>query len=318
MPDNKPPSPLLPYNLEIDFHPQQMSIADKSVSSPASMPFYYASFVGIWVYWLTDVENVMPHFSRGHFKPYTFTDGDGCGEKALVVINFQTYTSHAGMALGTVNEVEFNICAYPTCDEDRIPMGLSVNEFMMGIDQTKRIGLFRIHVPADNTIAVAAGKGFFGEPKFFAQFDYMIPCLNLPGQTSWNVSVYDQSAQPLGPDAHSDSNLVFSLNVPEINATPAWANTSPLALYTYVDGVPNGSHWQMLLPMESYYPLSDDVVGGIKMKAGKSDAGLMPETGTDNSMAHDIAALIGDNKAVGVQIFRSNPSCIEGGPFEIR
>ncbi len=312
-----PPEPLLPYSVPIKFKPQ-VPVIQKDEVGPidAGMPFYYASFVGIWVYWLTDLSNVEPHFHRGAFKPYVFTDEHNC-EKALVVINFQTYTSHAGTALGTVNEVEFNICCFPTVDAGRIPKDLSVNDFLMGVDQTKRVGLLRIHVPADNTIAIAAGRGFFGEPKFFAQFDYEIPCLNLPGRKKWRVAVYDQDAVLGGDEAPDDKHLIFKLKVPEIDAYPEWANTSPLALYTYVDGKPNGSHWQMLLPMESYCPLPKKVRKKVKIKAGKSSAGIMPDDGVDTSMAADVANLIGDAEPVGIQVFRSQPSCIEGGPFEI-
>lgn len=306
---HNPPKPLLPYDRQITFNPQISTISDTSEKTDASMPFYYASFVGIWVYWFTDIENVKTHFDRGDFRPYIFKDNDGA-EKALTVINFQTYTSHAGMALGTVNEVEFNICAYPASDSDRIPMGLSLEDFLMGIDQTKRIGLFRIHVPADNTIAVAAGRAFFGEPKFFAQFQYMIPALNLPSQKSWDMSVYDKDAIGVNSGTLPDpKHLIFHLTVPEIVASPQWANVSPLALYTYVDGIPNGSHWQMLLPMESYCPIDESLSSGIKMEAGGS-----PEMG----MAADIKKLIGNNPAVGIQVFRSNPSCIEGGAYDVR
>lgn len=305
---NNPPKPLLPYEREINFHPQVSSIADFSVSTGAAMPFYYASFVGIWVYWLTDIEDVGPFFQRPDFVPYVFKDEYG-NEKALIAINFQTYTDHAGMALGVVNEVEFNICAYPASDQNRVPMGLSVDDFLMGIDQTKRIGLFRIHVPADNTIAVAAGRDFFGEPKFFAKFWYEVPALNDQSQKSWDVYVYDKDANnPQGPSSPQD-NLIFHMTVPELDMMPRWANTSPLALYTYVDGVPNGSHWQMLLPMAHYCPLTPGVVEGVTIETGDSE---------EEGMAADIRALIGDNHAVAVQVFRSNPACIEGGAYDVR
>lgn len=309
----KPPYPLLPYNEEITFHPQELVInKEASVKAPASMPFYYASFVGVWVYWMTDLDRVAPHFEppgggSPDFNPYVFKDEEG-NDKALVAINFQTYTDHAGMALGVVNEVEFNICAYPVSDERRIPHGLSVDDFLMGIDQTKRIGLFRIHVPADNTIAVAAGRAFFGEPKFFAQFAYNVPSLNEPGQKVWDISVFDEHAEGLDPVKNKD-HLLFHMFVPELNMMPRWANTSPLALYTYVGDIPNGSHWQMLLPMAHYHPLPSDIANALTMEAGDSQ---------DYGMARDIRTLIGDSKAVAVQVFRSNPACIEGGAYDVR
>ena len=313
-----PPEPLLPYSRDIVFNPQISTIARDPIPEPteAGMPFYYASFVGIWVYWLADLDAVAPHFSRGDFQPYVFRDHSNC-DKALVVINFQTYTNHAGMALGTVNEVEFNICCYPTVDAGRVPMGLSVNDFLMGVDQTKRIGLLRIHVPADNTIAIAAGQDFFGEPKFYAQFQYEIPCYNLPGRKKWDVAVYDKNADLNAKGGPADEHLIFRMHVPKIKAVPAWANTSPLALYTYVDGIPNGSHWQMLLPMENYCPLGKKLAHKVTIEAGGSNAGIMPGV-METSMADDVRNLIGDSKPVGIQVFRSQPACIEGGPFDVR
>ncbi|MEE4174399.1 MAG: hypothetical protein V2I57_09135 [Xanthomonadales bacterium] len=313
---NKPPKPLLWNETGIDFHPQVSTRDMKhSVSTTAAMPFYYASFVGVWVYWLTDLDKVKPHFDRGEgdFRPYVFMDDDD-NEKALVAINFQTYTDHAGMALGVVNEVEFNICAYPTADERRVPRGLSVDQFLMGIDQTKRIGLFRIHVPADNTIAVAAGKAFFGEPKFFAQFNYTVPAFNNQAQKTWEINVYDENEpNPMNPE--NDHHLLFSMHVPELDMAPRYANTSPLALYTYVkdestgEDIPNGSHWQMLLPMAHYHPLPPDVVSELTITAGGSQV---------EHMADDIRTLIGDQPAVAVQVFRSNPACIEGAAYDVR
>jgi len=305
---NNPPKPLLPYETEIAFHPQESVINTEVTLKPtAGMPFYYASFVGVWVYWMTDLDRVAPHFERPHFKPYVFKD-ENDNDKALVAINFQTYTDHAGMALGVVNEVEFNICAYPSSDEGRVPMGLSVDQFLMGIDQTKRIGLFRIHVPADNTIAVAAGRAFFGEPKFFAKFAYNVPSLNEPGQTTWDISVFDEHATGTDPVKNKD-HLLFNMHVPELNLQPRWANTSPLALYTYVGDIPNGSHWQMLLPMAHYHPLPPDIANALTMEAGDSLV---------EGMARDIRTLIGDSTAVAVQVFRSSPACIEGGAYDVR
>jgi hypothetical protein len=177
----------------------------------------------------------------------------------------------------------------------------------MGIDQTKRIGLLRIHVPADNTIAVSAGRAFFGEPKFFAQFNYSVPALNNQAQTEWDVSVFDgDEPNPMKPA--NDDHLLFHLFVPELNLSPRYANTSPLALYTYVDGIPNGSHWQMLLPMAHYHPLPEDLASQITLKAGDSQV---------EGMCRDLRALIGDRQPVAVQVFRSSPACIEGGAYDV-
>ena len=65
----------------------------------------------------------------------------------------------------------------------------------------------------------------------------------------------------------------------------------------------------MLLPMAHYHPLPRDVVSSLTLRAGDSQ---------EAGMTRDIRTLIGDEPAVAVQVFRSNPACIEGAAYDVR
>ncbi|MFK0236182.1 hypothetical protein [Streptomyces vinaceus] len=86
------------------------------------------------------------------------------GGPALAPVNFQPYFAQCRFGAGTTQEAEVNIVAFPTDAADRLP-GLSYEQYAQGYDQTKLLGIARIHVLCDNPLAIDAGRKLHAEPK---------------------------------------------------------------------------------------------------------------------------------------------------------
>ena len=287
MADDTGPMPTEPTSITVD-----------GVTAPLHMPFYYASLSNLWVFFPVSPKALAPYFAQSPylkgFAPYLF------GGKALMNVNFQNYTGHGGMMLETVNEVELNILSYPTARVLDVPMGMKLEDYLRGEDQTKTIGNLRLHVPADNSFAVAAGIALFGEPKFLASFDYEQPAPNNPGQKTWAVTCFDCNPAPDPTDKKAcRAHTVFTLLVDTCNLDGYLSNGSPQVEYGVLDGRPIGSNWSMNGPFTSWCPLPS--------KRAKLSMG-----GSAHPMCTDMKKLLGRApKAVAAQLFTSPPVAAE-------
>lgn len=282
------------------------SITVGGSKAPLYLPFYYASLSNLWVYFQIDPEKLRPDFASNPmlkgFAPFLF-DGN-----ALINFNFQNYTGHGGMMLETCNEVEMNIMTYPTARARDVPMDMTLDDFLKGEDQTKTIGNLRMHVVADNTFAVAAGIALFGEPKFYGQFDYMVPAANNPGVSTWSVKCFVQEDGAAPPPAIPPTNLttspaleVFHLSVDTDGQSGFFSNPSPVVEYGVLDQRPIGSNWAMSGTFTSWHPLKHP------KKTGHISTGQ-----SNHPMCKDIERLLGAQAtAVAVQIFSSPPVAAE-------
>jgi hypothetical protein len=263
---------------------------------PIYTPFYYGSLSALWVYYQVDPEILEPYLEGTGFAAALF---DG---KAVVDLNFQSYTAHGGQILETCNEVEFNALVYPTSLADCLPE-ITFAEFLAGVDQSKTFGHLRLHVPADNAFAVAAGKALFGEPKFLASFTTSVPALNDPPAKVWNYSCQD----PVDPNSATSPASIYNLvtDLQYLAATPA--NSSPLVEYGVLDGRPIGSHWDIYGIFQTYL-LAQDQSERVKLTYGTSDL---------NGMRTDMKAIIGDAHAVAAQVFVSTPVGTESRAYYV-
>lgn len=254
----------------------------------AGMPFWYASLTTYWVYWQVPVEVLRPHVGD-EFEPVEF-DGSG-----LVVVNPQLYTSIFNNGQELTTETEFDIVVAPRAAGDRVPQGLSLNDYLAGNDQTKLIGNLRLHVACDDPVAVTAGRDVFGEPKFVTTFSYDVPTINSADQLTWSWRCADPK--------HADQ-FIFDLEVAELTGTPVAVNPSPITGYTYLHGRPVGSRWNPLGAAMQY-----DV-------SGPGDV-VISFGGSDHPMRLDMQEIIGTLPAVAMQVFASPPVCAESGPFYV-
>jgi len=202
------------------------------VNPPFAFPFYYASLSSLTVFYRVEAKRlaaVSDRLKGAGLKAAKF------GGQAAVSIEFQNYTGHGGQLLETVNEVEFNILAYPKSREHLVPRNLTLEEFVAGQDQTKIIGGYRVDVPADNAFAVWAGADAFGEQKFYTTFEYNIPSLNNPAQNpdTWEYTVHQPGFAGKPPAKPKD--IIYGIRASLAGLTPNVSNPSPIPLYSVSD-----------------------------------------------------------------------------------
>ncbi len=272
------------------------------------MPFYYDAVSFFWNYFKVPVEKVTPFLEGTGLRAAHFSDLKK--NEVIVSLNFQTYISNLGMALARVVEVEFNIHAYPESKEAETPL-ISFQEYIYGQEQTKWIGGFRLHVPADDQIAVEAGSGVFGERKFLTQFSYEIPVPNNPTQKLWTYTTFDPAYDPNSKKKQKKSDVIYGLtgDLSKLGP-PVQTNPSPLTLYSLLPGGAdhppgygklNASRWN-IFGLDRTWLDVDKVRGNpITIEYGTSK----------HPMRADMQQLIGDTKACCIRYYQSPPAAIE-------
>jgi hypothetical protein len=275
-------------------------------------PFWYASLQSFWMYWQADADAVTAIFdglgTEDRLRPAIFDFG-AAGEGALLSLDLQRYTGHGTSYLETTLEVEFNLYAYPTSRIPEVP-ALTLDQFLLGEDQTRSIGGYRQHVPCSNPNAIAAGKGLFGEPKYLAVFDYNVPSINDPTVTTWDYSVYQaEGTDPYNP-TQGPLMWSFTADVSPFTAVPG--NQSPLVEYGVLkdqNGEPRvvANSWDFYGPFQTYL-FDTGSAPEFTLTTGASEP-----TGT----VDDIVKLVKGNP-VAAQIFTSAPvSCENRGWFTV-
>lgn len=281
-----------------------------------TMPFFYASLQSFWLYYLVEVDlvaSVLPDTAPGAgLRAARFTDG--ADEYAMVSLDLQRYTGHGDSFLEHVEEVEFNVYAYPEARDGAVPL-MSWQDYLRGNDQTKSIGGYRVHVPCSNPQAVAAGRGFFGEPKFVAFFDYTVPAPNNPEVTTWEYGVYDIVAPPKElqqqypmADLNKQGPLIFKIEADLTGADTFAANASPIIEY----GVnPYGSN-RIVSNWWSFYDTFETAFLTPE-QAAKVTLTLGAENDKWN-MRDDLQRLVANRLPVAAQIYQSPIVSAEDGP----
>lgn len=271
------------------------------------MPFWYSSLQSFWLYYPArrdQVEALLPELPERH--GLRLAKFDDLPDRALVSLDFQAYTS-GGTAggssfLGCTREIEFNIYVYP---ESRLPSvpRMTVRDYLLGRDQTKTIGGYRLHVPCDNPIAVEAGQGNFGEPKWLAAFDYMTPSLNGPDRTEWRYGVYEPQPKDTPPGTPlKPKSLIFEVDAKLHNLVAEPSNLSPLIEYgtRKVEGrdVLAANFWNFFGSFDTYF-LSEKDSSRITLTMGPS---------IDHYRLHeDVRNVIGTRAPLAAQTFTSAP-----------
>jgi hypothetical protein len=230
----------------------------------------------------------------------------------LISLNFQNYSAFLGMMISTVNEIEFNVHCFPAKDEADVPV-MSLRDYLYGQDATKLIGEMRLHVPADNAVAVQAGVKVFGERKFLTTFDYMVPTPDAPTVENWAYTVFD-------PTYEGDkSKALYTLTADLTTLPRKVANPSPLTLYSMLPGGPErppggkdmdlvGSRWNMFGVYDMYLDLTPAQQKCFTLKIGN----------TPHPMAVDLRNILGKGaKVCAARVFLSPPAAAENRPYYV-
>jgi hypothetical protein len=273
-------------------------------------PWWYASLQSFWLYYLVDPEVLrsrLPTLPEGGRLEVALFDLGGGKQSGLASIDLQRYTGHGPKYLEATHEVEFNFYVYPEMREPGVPL-MTVEEYLRGLDQTKTIGGYRLHVPCDDAFAVSAGKGLYNEPKFLAVFEYAVPCVNgppWPPSTKWSYQVFQDVGQKTPP---VKGPLMFAIECDPGRAPSVPADPSPLIEYgvlTPTGGEPRvvANYWDFYGPFDTYLVAALDPPWRAELTLGTDP----DPSGT----VDDLKLLIGDTQPIAAQVYTSAPVSAE-------
>jgi hypothetical protein len=276
-------------------------------------PFWYASLQSFWLYYRVDPDaltSVLPKLADGDGLELALFDFDG-QQAGLVSLDLQRYTGHGPSYLETTDEIEFNVYVYPESRLPDVPV-VAWRDYLLGVEQTKTIGGYRLHVPCDNQIAVLAGQELYGEPKFLAVFDYTVPSLNSPTPSNaWSYSVYQDLGDPPDPSKpHTpiQGPLIYTLDCKLDGVPSVPGSASPLIEYGTVKSADGSlhaiaNHWDFYGPFATYFRDDTGPAWGATITLGQ----VRDPSGT----LDDVKSLIGDSQPLAAQVFTSAPVSAE-------
>ena len=297
-------------------------------------PFFYASFAGLWVYYLVplNVLNNILTFTANGFTPYDFGGGMG-----LANLNFMNYAGHSGSndpqayldilkpvsppsgpypaSLGVEgsNECEFNIVVAPTARSAQTPVGMSVADYIAGKDHTKTIGNFRVGVPCDDRIAVYWGTCNYGENKIMTHpFMYNVPSPNNPAQTAWQFIVPGMVSEAFTFDMtnFNCNPFMFSMVFDASNVTPTVSNASEIIDYSLF------SENQTIRPVGSRRNLFG-IFNAYDLTTTPPKAATLSIGNSTQPLAGIIGLALGQKTPVAAQTFQSQPVIAESSMYYV-
>ncbi|MFH8836732.1 hypothetical protein [Streptomyces sp. NPDC017868] len=272
------------------------------VPEPFQLPFHYGALHQVGVDWLVDPDPVRALLSKYHpdLTAATFDDG-----RALVSLNYQLYFAQYAFGGGVTQEIEFNVIAFPTAEADRLPR-LTYAEYARGWDQTKLLGIARLHVVCDNPFAIRAGRELYAEPKYPGWFEVDLPSLNGPEGRTWTVRC---KAAEVGPDESLAKGTapLLDLTARLDGLTAVAANSAP------VTGYGTDREGRLLAgPMNVYQPY-----GWYDLSApGHSGRTLLAVHAPDGDLGRDLRTVLPDGApAAGAWTFQSAPVAAHNRPY---
>ncbi|WP_426362056.1 hypothetical protein [Streptomyces sp. E-08] len=272
------------------------------VAEPFQLPFHYGALHQVGVDWLVDPEPVHRLLDKYHpdLTAATFDDG-----RALVSLNYQLYFAQYAFGGGVTQEIELNVIAFPTADAHRLPR-LTYAEYARGWDQTKLLGIARLHVVCDNPFAIRAGRELYAEPKHPGWFEVGLPSLNGPAGETWTVRC---KAAGVAPDdtleKAPDPLLDLTVRLDGLPAVPACS--AP------VTGYGTDREGRLLAgPMNVYQPY-----GWYDLTAPEHSGRTCLEVrAPDGELGRDVRSLLPDGTpATGAWTYQSPPVAAHHRPY---
>ncbi len=267
-----------------------------NISIPASVPFYYAGISSVWIYWQVELPVLLKYLKPLGMFPAQFEGMGAVGINFFNAVALYGQGQPGNPGAAGFNETELNVLAFAANQAPNVP-AMTLQEYLANGDQTKRIGNYRVWVACDNAVAVAAGQQLYFENKFQVDYKYNVPALNNPGQISYAWTCYDH-------DDNTKSIYNATVSLTGLNPTPG-----------------NMSEWIDL----SYVASARRVAGSRRNYFGMHDTYHIPKANKNavtiaygqsaHPMRQDMEKLIGDRKAVAVQLFNSAPCIAEARAY---
>ncbi|WP_369185123.1 hypothetical protein [Streptomyces sp. Y1] len=272
------------------------------VPEPYHLPFHYGALHNIGVDYLVEPQRARDLLAKRHpgLVAAVF-DGAAC-----VSLNYQLYFAQYPGGGGVTEELEINLIAHPAFAEERIP-ALDYRQYARGHDQTKLLGIARLHVLCDNPLAIDAGRRLYAEPKHPGWFETTLPSLNAPAvHERWSISCRRASLGADGLTRHDEELL--ALDVDLTGLTPEAVTNTPITGYgTDDEGRLLAGPLNVYQPYRSY-PLDDRTAGRVRLDLGNPA----------EEPARDLAHLIADAPAVGVWTYQSAPVAAHNRAYYVR
>ncbi|MFB7664206.1 hypothetical protein ACFC1R_09705 [Kitasatospora sp. NPDC056138] len=272
------------------------------VAAPYRLPFHYGALHNIGVDYLVDPEPVRDLLAERH-PQLTAAEFDG---RACVSLNYQLYFAQYPNGGGITQEIEFNLIAHPTACAALLPR-LDYQQYARGWDQTKQLGIARIHVVCDNPLAIDAGTRLYAEPKYPGWFESTMPSLNGPADAqSWSVACRRAG---VGADGlEPQDTLLFSLDADLAGLPHEPVNNTPITGY--------GTDPQERLlagALNVYQPYRhhplEPAVAARRIRLH------VPDSGTE--LGRHLGELIGPAPAAGVWTYQSPPVAAHNRPYYV-
>ncbi|MER7578716.1 hypothetical protein [Kitasatospora sp. NPDC097691] len=272
------------------------------VPEPYHLPFHYGALHNIGVDYLVDRERARELLGKRHpgLNVAAF-DGGAC-----VSLNYQLYFAQYPNGGGITQELEINLIAHPVFAEDRIPV-VNYGQYARGYDQTKLLGIARLHVLCDNPLAIDAGRRLYAEPKHPGWFETTLPSLNAPAvRERWAVTCRRATLGPDGLDRQDEELLALDVNL--VGLTPETVNNTPITGYgTDEEGKLLAGPLNVYQPYR-YYALDDRTAERVRLDLGNPA----------EESARDLAHLIADAPAAGVWTYQSPPVAAHNRAYYVR
>ncbi|MCX4744388.1 hypothetical protein OG455_02460 [Kitasatospora sp. NBC_01287] len=276
---------------------QDQPLALPPVPAPYQLPFHYGALHNIGIDFLVDPVPVRALLAE-HHPELAAADFDG---RACVSLNYQLYFAQYPFGGGMTQEIEVNIVAHPEQAAHRLA-ALDYQQYARGFDQTKLLGIARIHVLCDNPLAIDAGRRLYAEPKYPGWFETVMPSLNGPAdQQRWSITCKRAEPGAAGADGaggieRSDHTL-FSFEAELAGLAGEPVNNTPITGY--------GTDPRAGLlagPMNVYQPYRHHF-----LEPGSEERVRLTVTDATAPVGRDLTALIGPAPAAGVWTYQSAP-----------
>ncbi|MET8624263.1 hypothetical protein ABZW30_10995 [Kitasatospora sp. NPDC004669] len=272
------------------------------VPEPYHLPFHYGALHNIGVDYLVEPERARQLLGKRHpGLAVAAFDGGAC-----VSLNYQLYFAQYPNGGGITQELEINLIAHPVFAEERIPV-VNYGQYARGYDQTKLLGIARLHVLCDNPLAIDAGRRLYAEPKRPGWFETTMPSLNAPAvRERWSVSCRRATLGDEGLDRHEEELLALEVDLVGLAAESV--NNTPITGYgTDDEGKLLAGPLNVYQPYR-YYALDDRTADRVRLDLGNPA----------EECARDLALLIADAPAAGVWTYQSPPIAAHNRAYYIR
>lgn len=282
-----------------------------TVDVPATPCFYYGAASVLWAWYEVDLDLLTGYLAALDMKPANL-DGKGAVNWSFMTAASLFGAGFPGAPGGSAfEETELNVLAYAAAREGDVPTDLTLRDFIMGGDQSKNLGVYRLHVACDSGVAIAMGRTLYYENKFFTSYQFTSPNLNEPvkdvveGVDRWDIQCFD------GGD--SNAPLIYGAKV-DLQGVP-WtgANASEIINLSYDRDESRvlGSR-RNFLGMHQAAFLDPSESGRVQVTFGEGSAGRSAD---GLQMLSDMKRLVGGRAPAAVQKFDSPPCIAEAVPY---